>query len=188
MAAGAAARLALWLGGLAPLCIETWRAATGGLGAQLHATAVLGDWSLRFLIAVLAAPLLARLLRRPGLARIRRDLGLLALVYALAHLPAYVVVTQAWRWPLAAVRDRPDFLPAVVALALMLAAGAASAGFVRRRWSEAAVSRARRWSAAAAPLAVLHYAMPVGLDSIEPYAYGAVVAALLAARSFGRVP
>ena len=178
--------VAVWLIGLIPLADSLRRGLPAGMGGQLHMTAEMGTWSLRFLVAALAVAPLAAALRRPALRPLARELGLLGFVYALAHGTAVAIVGRIWLWRPADLLARGDFIPGAAALILLALAAAASVPGAEGRLG---VSMRRRMLAAslwAAPLAALHYAMPVGLDVLAPYAYGAVALGLIAWRFAAR--
>jgi sulfoxide reductase heme-binding subunit YedZ len=172
-------KTAVWLVGLVPLADGLRRGVGGSMGAQEHMVAEFGTWGLRLLVAVLAAGPLARALKSRTLLSLRREFGLLAFLYAAAHVAAYVIFSGAWRWPVEALLERPDFVPGTLALLVLVPAAVASFAAVRRRMGEARWRRVQGWALAAAPLTVLHYLMPAWNEVVAPYVYGAGVAALL---------
>jgi sulfoxide reductase heme-binding subunit YedZ len=179
-----ALKTAVWAVCLVPFFLGLAKGVGGSLGAQANMAAQFGAWSLKFLIVVLAAGPLARALKAPAIQALRREFGLLAFVYATAHVAAYLAFSGAWRWPVTAVKERPDFIPGTLALLLLIPAAVASFRVVRRRMGERRWRRVQSWTYAVAPLTVLHYAMPTGLDFLEPYLYGLAVAALLGWRAW----
>jgi sulfoxide reductase heme-binding subunit YedZ len=166
-----ALKIAVWIGGAIPFALATLEASDGTIPGQAQAIAHFGLWSLRFLLAALAATPLGALLKRPAVTALRRDLGLVALAFALAHVGLCLATSGFLRWPVEAMRERPDFYPGFAALALMLALAA---------WGR----RLRRWVPLAAALVVLHFAMPTGLEVADPYLYGLVLITLLAWRAW----
>ena len=88
---GGAAKPVLFIGCLLPFVWLLYAALTDQLGAN-PAEALLrstGDWTLRFVCAVLTVTPLRVLTHTPALARFRRMLGLFAFFYAVLHLLAY---------------------------------------------------------------------------------------------------
>ena len=83
-----------------------------------------------------------------------------------------------------AVIERPDFVPGTLALLLLIPAAVASFRVVRRRMGEARWRKVQAWTYPVAPLTVLHYAMPTGLEVLTPYVYGAAAAGLLGWRAW----
>lgn len=175
-------RLATWALCLAPMAHSLQRGLGGSLGRRSHMTAELGTVGLRLLILVLALPLIVRLLRRPQLMALRPILGLSAFFYALAHVGFVLELSGAWRFPLEALRQRPDFVPGLVALLVLAPAAAISVPPLRNRVPPEPARRLRAWTLWAAPLTLIHYLMPVWQEQTTPYLYMVLVAALLAWR------
>lgn len=163
----------VWIGGLVPFALATREAADGTIPGQAQAVAHYGIWSLRLLLAALAATPLGMLLKQPRLVVLRRDLGWMALAYALAHVGLCVAASGFLRWPVEAMKERPDFYPGFAALILML--GLAVFG-----------RRMRRAALIVAPLVILHFAMPTEIEVISPYVYAAVYVALIVWRRWPR--
>lgn len=171
---------------LAPLGWLAWRGANGTLGANpiefiTHAT---GDWTLRFLILTLAVTPSRKLLRRPGLIRFRRMLGLFAFFYGCLHLLTYVWLDKFFDVSemIADVGKRRFITAGATAFVLMIPLAITStSGWIRRLGG-------KRWQAlhrlvyASALAAVVHYYWLVKSDIRKPVAYAAVVGVLLLAR------
>jgi sulfoxide reductase heme-binding subunit YedZ len=172
---------------LTPIFLLGWAALHDGLGANpiefiTHAT---GDWTLRFLVITLAITPARRLLGLPDLIKFRRMVGLYAFFYGTLHL-------MTWLWldkffdlheMLADVLKRRYITVGMLGFALMVPLAITSTtGWIRRmggkRWQ--ALHRLVYVSACAG---VVHYYWLVKSDVRKPLMYGAMVAALLAARA-----
>ena len=179
---------ALFLLCLLPAAWLFWAAVADQLGANPAEALIrlLGDWTLRFLVIVLAVTPLRVWSGWTALARWRRMLGLFVFFYASLHLLAYAWFDQGL--VLAAVVDdviqRPFILVGMLAWVLLLLLAATS--FNRAvRWLGA-----RRWQMlhravyGIAGLAVLHFFwMRSGKnDFAEVAVYAAILGGLLAWR------
>ncbi len=178
---------------LLPTAWLFWAAVHDQLGANPAEALIrsLGDWTLRFLVIVLAVTPLRVVSGLTAMARWRRLLGLFVFFYASLHLLAYAWFDQ--ELVLAAVVDdvikRPFILVGMLAWSVLLLLAATS--FNRAvRWLGA-----RRWQLlhravyAVAGLAVLHfYWMRSGKnDFAEVAVYAAILSSLLAWRVWRRV-
>jgi sulfoxide reductase heme-binding subunit YedZ len=178
---------------LLPAAWLFWAAISDQLGANPAEALIrsLGDWTLRFLVVVLAVTPLRVFSGLTVLARWRRMLGLFVFFYASLHLLAYAWFDQELVF--AAVVDdvikRPFILVGMLSWSLLLLLAATS--FNRAvRWLGA-----RRWQLlhravyGIAGLAVLHfYWMRSGKnDFAEVAVYAAILGSLLAWRVWRRV-
>jgi len=178
---------------LLPAAWLFWAAVSDQLGANPAEALIrsLGDWTLRFLVIVLAVTPLRVASGLTAMARWRRMLGLFVFFYASLHLLAYAWFDQ--ELVLAAVVDdvikRPFILVGMLAWSLLLLLAVTS--FNRAvRWLGA-----RRWQLlhravyGIAGLAVLHfYWMRSGKnDFAEVSVYAAILGSLLAWRVWRRV-
>lgn len=181
---------ALFLVCLLPAAWLFWAAVSDQLGANPAEALIrsLGDWTLRFLVIVLAVTPLRVFSGLTVLARWRRMFGLFVFFYASLHLLAYAWFDQELVF--AAVVDdvikRPFILVGMLAWGLLLLLAATS--FNRAiRWLGA-----RRWQLlhravyGIAGLAVLHfYWMRSGKnDFAEVAVYAALLGSLLAWRAW----
>lgn len=162
-----------------------WAAVADQLGANPAEALIrsLGDWSLRFLVLVLAITPLRVLAGWPALARFRRMLGLFVFFYVCMHLLAYAWFDMGF--DLAAmvldVIKRPFILVGTTAWLLLLLMAATSFNRAIRALG------ARRWQLlhrsvyAVAALAVLHFFwMRSGKNDFNEVAvYAAILGALL---------
>ena len=167
----------------APLALLAWRAASGGLGPTpiSDAMSTLGRMALILLVAALACTPLRRVTPWTWPARVRRTLGVLAFVYAAAHLAVFAGLHHGLN-PSAILADASErrFIFAGLAAFLLLVPLALTStdGAVRRlgyeRWA-----RLHTLVYPAAILAVAHFTWRVKVDRSEPLTYAAVLAALL---------
>ena len=178
---------------LLPAAWLFWAAVSDQLGANPAEALIrsLGDWTLRFLVIVLALTPLRVVSGLAVMARWRRMLGLFVFFYASQHLLAYAWFDQGL--VLAAVVDdvikRLFILVGMLAWALLLLLAATSLNRAVR-WLGA-----RRWQLlhravyGIAGLAVLHfYWMRSGKnDFVEVALYAAILSGLLAWRVWRRV-
>lgn len=165
------------------------RYVTGAItyGEVIHLT---GEWSVRWLVAVLAVTPLRWVSRGAGwaqwLVRRRRDLGVAAFAYALLHLVVYLERKSAM--PVLIVREAADpgmavgWLAFVLFALLAVTSNDASVRLLKRGWKAL-----HRWVYPATALVIAHWVM-TAFDPLWGWIYGAVVAALGAARLLRRSP
>jgi sulfoxide reductase heme-binding subunit YedZ len=177
----------VWLACLAPLGYLVACAATGNLGTNPieFVTWTLGDWTLRILLASLAATPLRILTGMAWPIMLRRLLGLFAFAYATMHFLVWVVLDFFFDWELmlADIVKRPYVTVGMTALLLLTPLAATStAGMVKRlgarRWR-----RLHRLVYVAAVLGVLHYLWLAKVGVRAPWVYAAVLAVLLGVRA-----
>ena len=176
---------ALVSAGLGPFALLGWEAVAGTLGANpveeiSHRT---GIWTLRLLLLTLAVTPVRRWLRRPGLVRIRRTLGLLSFFYACLHFTTYVVLDLSLDVSALGedLRERPyitaGFSAFVLLLPLALTSSRAAIRRLGRRWGQL-----HRLVYVAAIAAVVHFLWLGKADTREPLIYAGILAGLLALR------
>lgn len=187
------AKAAVFVLACLPMAWLFWSAWADQLGANPAEALIrsLGDWSLRFLVLVLAVTPLRVLSGWTALARFRRMLGLLMFFYACLHLLAYVWFDMEAELSavVADVIKRPFILVGMVAWALLLLMALTSFNRAIRALG------ARRWQAlhrsvyAVAGLAVLHFFwMRSGKNDFdEVFVYAALLGALLGWRLWRRL-
>ena len=193
-----------FLASLGPAAWLVWAALTGNLSANplSDITNETGVWTLRFVCITLAITPLRRLTGWNELIRFRRMIGLFAFFYGTLHLLTYVVVDRfaaldfpdgivAWstvkNLAASVVEDigkRPFITMGFLAWSTMVPlASTSTAGMIRRlggkRWN-----RLHKLVYATGILGVVHYWWLVKADVSRPFAYGIVVAALLAFRVY----
>jgi methionine sulfoxide reductase heme-binding subunit len=168
---------------LSPVLLLGWQAMHNGLGANPieFITHFTGDWTLRFLVIVLAITPLRKLLRAPELIRFRRMVGLFAFFYGLLHFTTYIWLDKFFEWSeiWKDVIKRPFITAGFTAFVLMIPLAITStAGWIRRlggaRWQ--ALHRLVYVSAVAG---AVHYYWLVKSDIRRPVAYGAAIGILL---------
>lgn len=180
-----AAKPLLFLVGLGPAVWLIYGAATAQLGAN-PAEALIrstGDWALRMLCVVLAVTPLRVGLRLPGLARLRRMLGLYVYFYAVLHLLCYAWFDMGFDVQEIAldIPKRPFILVGFTAIVLLTPLAATSWNRAIRWLGGARWQALHRLVYAIAMLAVLHFFwMRAGKnDFAEVYVYASVLGFLL---------
>ncbi|WP_372659751.1 sulfite oxidase heme-binding subunit YedZ, partial [Hydrogenophaga sp.] len=107
-----------------PLAWLVWAVFADQLGANPAEALIrsLGDWSLRFLVLVLAVTPLRVLAGWPALARMRRMFGLFVFFYASLHLLSYAWLDMGWEAGdiVADVIKRPFILVGMSTWAILL--------------------------------------------------------------------
>jgi sulfoxide reductase heme-binding subunit YedZ len=163
---------------LLPGLLLVWRVASGSLGQgsvgplgprpiteAIHFT---GDWAIRFLFLSLAITPLRRVLHYPKLILIRRQLGLAALFYALAHLLLYVLDQKGDLVRVATEIALRFYLTiGFVALLGLAALGVTSTDAMIRRLGKA-WNKLHRTVYVIGVLAALHFFMQSKADVFEP--------------------
>lgn len=176
----------VFLAGLGPLLWLVWGVVSDGLGVNPveTVTAHTGTWTLRFIVVTLAITPLRRVLGWNVLIRFRRMAGLFAFFYGTLHFLTYLVLDQnlEFAYLLEDVARRPFITAGFTALVSMLPLALTSTtGMIRRlggrRWQQL-----HRLVYLTGIAAVVHYLWLVKIDITPPLVYGAIVAALLAAR------
>ena len=175
--------------GLGPALALAVGAAAGRLGANPIETIthVTGEWTLRLLLLTLAVTPARRLLSLPGLAPLRRTLGLLAFSYGCLHFLTWLVLDQFFDWPaiLEDVGERRFVTAGFAAFLCMVPLAATSTrGMIRRlgqRWV-----KLHRLAYVAATLGIVHFLWLVKADLRAPLAHAALLALLLGYRVWAR--
>jgi len=177
---------AVWGVALLPLLLLLYRAATDELGPNpiSYATNLLGDTTLRLLLASLAATPLRLLFGISWPVSLRRLLGLFAFFYACLHFTVWVAIDHFFDWTqmIADVVKRPYITVGMAALTLLVPLAVTStAGMIKRlgakRWR-----RLHRLVYVIGVLGVLHYLWLAKKGVIDPFYYAGVLALLLGIR------
>jgi sulfoxide reductase heme-binding subunit YedZ len=173
-------------GALVPVAALVLRGVRGELGANPIAQALnqLGLVALVLLIAALACTPAKLVLGWTWPLRIRRELGLLAFLYAALHVATYTGLDQVFDWPAIwkDVTKRKFIFVGFAAFASLIPLALTSTNASVKRLGFARWKRLHRLAYVAPALGVLHFFWRVKKDASEPLAYGAVLAVLLALR------
>jgi sulfoxide reductase heme-binding subunit YedZ len=138
-----------------------------------------------FLVAALACTPAKLLLGWTWPLRVRRMLGVLAFFYAMLHVATYTGLDQGFDWA-AIWRDvtkRKFIYVGFAAFVLLIPLALTSTNAAVQRLGFARWKRLHRLAYVAPALGVLHFYWRVKKDVTEPFAYGAVLAMLLALRA-----
>lgn len=166
-----APRLACFIGLLLPGLWMAWLLASGNVGPRpvdelTHET---GRWAVWFLLGSLAITPLRRLLGWPQLLKLRRQIGLAAMVYILLHFALYFVEQKLD--PLRVAREivlRFYLTIGFVALAGLVALGATSTDSALRRMGGKAWGRLHRLVYLIALLGLIHYLLQAKRELYDP--------------------
>jgi sulfoxide reductase heme-binding subunit YedZ len=142
-----------------------------------------GEWTLRFLLVVLAITPLRKLTRQSWLMAYRRMLGLYVFFYACLHLMTYLWFDQFFDWNeiLIDILKRPFITVGMLAFVLLVPLAITSTNNWMRRLG-------KRWKQLHQTvyiigiLAVLHYLWLVKADLREPLIYAGILLLLLGYR------
>jgi sulfoxide reductase heme-binding subunit YedZ len=171
---------------LAPLAMLASQFWTEDLGANpiSHVTNVLGDTTLRVLLASLAMTPLRLLFGLSWPLALRRLLGLFAFFYASLHFAVWVAIDQFFDWPamLADVRKRPFITVGMLALLLLVPLAATSTAGMVKRLGGLNWRRLHRIAYAIGVLAILHFVWLAKKGREEPYVYAMILAGLFGVR------
>jgi sulfoxide reductase heme-binding subunit YedZ len=170
--------------GLIPAAWYFYLGAVNNLGANPIQTFehLLGEWTIRFFIAVLLVTPV-RDLTRVNFYRFRRTFGLLTFWYAVMHFTTYLTLDKGLDLHviLTDITKRPYIIIGLTTLTGLLALAVTS-----NNWS--ILNLGKNWGRlhklvyVLAPLGILHYLMAVKSYPPKPLIYGAIIAALLAYR------
>ncbi|MGZ4842942.1 MAG: sulfite oxidase heme-binding subunit YedZ [Candidatus Angelobacter sp.] len=182
-----ALKAAVFLAFLGPVFVLTWKGFHDGLGANPIdvITRTTGRWTLTFLLITLSVTPVRKLSGLTWLIRFRRMLGLFAFLYGSLHLTTYIWLDKFFNVHemLHDIAKRRFITAGMTAWVLMLPLAITSTtGWIRRmggkRWQN--LHRLIYFSAAAG---VVHFMWLVKADLRRPFAYGGILAALLAYRA-----
>jgi sulfoxide reductase heme-binding subunit YedZ len=178
------------VGALVPAALLVLDAVQGRLGADPIALALnrLGLTALVLLLACLSCTPLRLVFGLTWPLRIRKLLGLLAFFYATAHALVYAVIDQglALSAIVADVTQRKFITVGFVTWLLLIPLAVTSHNAVRKRLGPLRWQRLHRLVYLIGILGVLHFVWRVKRDLSQPFAYGAVLAILLAVRLYTR--
>ncbi|HWQ68991.1 MAG TPA: protein-methionine-sulfoxide reductase heme-binding subunit MsrQ [Patescibacteria group bacterium] len=177
---------AAWGVALSPLLLLLYRFLTNGLGANpiSYATNLLGDTTLRLLLASLALTPLRILFGIAWHMSLRRLLGLFAFFYVCLHFIVWIAVDHVFDWGefAADIVKRPYITVGMFALTLLIPlAGTSTSGMVKRlggkNWR-----RLHRLIYLIGLLGVLHYLWLAKKGVNDPFFYAGILAVLLGIR------
>ena len=175
----------IYLVGLTPAVRYFYLGVIDDLGADPMKTLerFLGLWALRFLIACLAITPLRQSFG-VNLVRYRRQIGLLAFMYAVLHFTTYVVLDQ--QLDLGAITadivKRPYILVGLTAFTLLVPLALTSNNASIRRLGGKAWARLHKLVYVAIALGAVHFIMVMKSWPPEPLIYAAIVMLLLGYR------
>lgn len=180
----------VWALCLLPLALLLYRFWTDDLGANpiSSATNVLGDTTLRVLLAALALTPLRLLFHVSWPMALRRLLGLFAFFYAVLHFTVWIAIDRFFDWAgmLADVRKRPYITVGLLAFTLLVPLAATSTGGMIRRLGGANWRRLHMLVYPAAALAILHFLWLAKKGRTDQFLYAAALALLLGVRVWDR--
>jgi len=175
---------------LLPFAWIVWRTVTNELGANPVETLnrYTGDWTLRFLMIVLAMTPLRLITGRPEWIRFRRMLGLFAFFYASVHFLTWSLIDQQFVWSsiVADIAKRPFITLGFACLVLLVPLAVTSNAWSIRRLGGARWRSLHRLVYGIAIGGVVHYLWLVKSDIREPLLYAAILATLFGVRLWDR--
>jgi sulfoxide reductase heme-binding subunit YedZ len=175
--------------GSLPAALLIWHTLSGGLGVD-PVKAIehrLGELALQLIVAGLCITPLRRFVGL-NLMRFRRQIGVLAFVYAALHLLVWVTLDLQLRWSEIGndLVKRPYIILGMAAFLLLLPLAITSNNLSIRRMGAAAWQRLHRLVYPAALLAAAHFIWVMKAWAAEPLIYLALIAGLLALRLLPR--
>jgi sulfoxide reductase heme-binding subunit YedZ len=179
---------AIWGVALLPLLTLFYRYFTDRLGPNpiSYATNLLGDTTLRLLLASLALTPLRMMFKISWQMSVRRLLGLFAFFYACLHFTIWIAVDHFFDWNemMADVVKRPYITVGVLALTLLMPLAATSTTRMITRLGGKNWRRVHRLVYVIGVLAVLHYLWLAKKGVNDPFVYAGLLAILLGVRLF----
>ncbi len=180
-----ALKVALWLGGLAPLawCVAGYFRDWLGANPIEKLEHVTGMTTLVALLATLAITPLRRLTGWNPIIQLRRPTGLFAFFYAFLHFSVWAGLDQTlvWSWMIQDVAKRPyitvGFTGFVLLIPLALTSTKASIRRLGKRWTTI-----HRLVYVTAALGVIHYYWSVKADVRIPILLGTIYVGLMLLR------
>jgi len=179
-------KVAVWGVALSPLLLLVYRFFTDGLGANpiSYATHLLGDTTLRLLLASLAMTPIRLLFGIGWQMTLRRLLGLFTFFYACLHFTVWIAIDHffAWEQMIADIVKRPYITVGVLALTLLVPLAATSTAGMVKRLGGKNWRRLHRLVYVIGLLGVLHYLWLAKKGVNDPFYYAGVLALLLGTR------
>ena len=179
-------KVVVWGTALSPLLLLLYRFFTDTLGPNpiSYATNLLGDTTLRLLLASLSLTPLRLLFGIGWQMSLRRLLGLFAFFFACLHFSVWIVVDHFFDWDqmIADVFKRPYITVGVSALPLLVPLAATSTVGMVKRLGGKNWRRLHRLVYVVGVLGVLHYLWLAKKGVNDPYYYASALAVLLGVR------
>ena len=177
---------AVFAAALVPFALLVVRAIGDDLGTNPIETLnrTTGDWTLRFMLIVLAVTPLRRLTGWNALLRLRRMLGLFAFFYACVHFLTWIWIDQYFDFN-GIVKDvikRPFITLGFTCLLLLIPLAVTSTNAMVKRLGARNWRRLHRLVYAIGIGGVIHYWWLVKSDIREPLLYASILALLLGLR------
>ena len=173
---------------LSPLGMLVYQFWTDDLGANpiSYVTNVLGDTTLRVLLASLAMTPLRLMFGISWQVSFRRLLGLFAFAYAGLHFTVWLVLDHFFDWPEMGrdILKRPYITIGMLALATLVPLAATSTAGMIRRLGGTAWRRLHRLAYVAGVAAILHFLWLAKVGRTEPYYYAAWLGLVLGVRGW----
>ncbi|WP_151719903.1 protein-methionine-sulfoxide reductase heme-binding subunit MsrQ [Gemmobacter serpentinus] len=171
--------------GSLPLLMLIWQTVNGALGVDPVKTIEhrLGEVALQLIVAGLCVTPLRRFVGL-NLMRFRRQIGVLAFVYAGLHLFVWVTLDLQFRWSEIGndLVKRPYIILGMAAFLMLLPLALTSNNLSIRRMGAAAWQRLHRLVYPAALLAAAHFIWVMKAWAAEPMIYLALITGLLGLR------
>lgn len=181
-----ALKVLVWGICLSPLGMLLYQFRSDDLGANpiSYVTNVLGDTTLRILLASLAMTPLRLMFGISWQMSLRRLLGLFAFFYAALHFTTWIAVDHFFAWPemLADIRKRPYITVGFTALVLLMPLAATSTTRMVKRLGGRNWQRLHRLVYVIGILAILHFLWLAKKGRQEPFYYATVLALVLGIR------
>ncbi|WP_337288595.1 protein-methionine-sulfoxide reductase heme-binding subunit MsrQ [Candidatus Methylomirabilis sp.] len=176
----------VWGIALSPLLLLLYRFLADSLGANpiSYATNLLGDTTLRLLLASLALTPLRLLFGISWQMSLRRLLGLFAFFYAGLHFTVWIAVDHVFEWGelIPDIIKRPYITVGMFALTLLVPLAATSTSGMIQRLGGKNWRRLHSLVYLIGLLAVLHYLWLVKKGVNDPFLYAGILAVLLGVR------
>src|SRR5574337_2175403 len=176
----------VWSVALSPLLLLLYRFLTNGLGANpiSYATNLLGDTTLRLLLASLALTPLRILFGIAWQMSLRRLLGLFAFFCVCLHFTVWIAIDHFFEWGELAtdIVKRPYITVGMFALTLLMPLAATSTSGMVKRLGGKSWRRLHRLVYLIGLRGVLHYLWLAKKGVNDPYLYAVILAVLLGIR------
>src|SRR5574337_191082 len=176
----------VWSVALSPLLLLLYRFLTNGLGANpiSYATNLLGDTTLRLLLASLALTPLRIVFGISWQMSLRRLLGLFAFFYVCLHFTVWIAVDHFFEWGelIPDIVKRPYITVGMFALTLLVPLAVTSTSGMIKRLGGRNWRQLHRLVYLIGLLGVLHYLWLVKKGVNDPYLYATILAVLLGIR------